>query len=208
MRYRPVIALLCLVPLAAQADALTETTGIVSQSVNSASGGSFSEVDLPAFNTALGQLTGVSIDITAVVDGSVTDYTGPVQPPSLVDAKVSLGFLSATPIAFASQDFTVQAFDNMARVAANFAGIFTPASFASFTEHGDNYFIPEPDIFIQALAGADTESITDIAFDITETFTYTKIPEPGSLALLAMAAFGCCAVGRFRSCRPAHRCAR
>ena len=185
MNYAILVAVLMLLPACAEADAIVETTGTVSQSVNSAFNNAFSEVDLPAFNTALGTLTGVSIDINAGVTGTVTEYGAPPEPPQMVAAKVGLSFLSPTSIAFPGQTMQVYEAGNSASAFAFFSGTFSPSSLASFLAVDDNFFVPEPDVFIQALAGPDTEEVISITFDITETLTYTPVPEPASLAMLA-----------------------
>jgi hypothetical protein len=190
MKIAPLIALLALTPAAAIADTIVETTGLQTQSVSSANGNSFSEVDLPTFNQSLGTLTGASIDITALVSATVTDYTGTPGPPTSVSAQVALSFLSGSPIGFPTQTISVPTNGITTSVDAQFAATFTPSSLTSFTTPNDNYFIPEPDVFIQALAGADTAGTTGITFDITETLTYSPVPEPASLALFVVALAG------------------
>jgi hypothetical protein len=180
------IALVACLPAFAHADLVTETTGPLSQTVDSASGNSFQQVVLPAFDQGLGSLTGATISITANVAGTITEYGAPIQQPATVPAEVTLAFISNNAVSFQAQTIEVQTIDNAANVSAVFTNTFAAASLASFLAPDDNFFIPAPDIFIQALAGADTQSTTTIDFDITEALTYMPVPEPSSIALFAV----------------------
>ena len=59
---------------------------------------------------------------------------------------------------------------------------------SSYTTAGDNFFIPNVDAFVRSLAGPDTESVTDLTFEITEYLDYTPfaaVSEPAAVALYA-----------------------
>ena len=178
-------AFIALMPAFASASVIVETaTG--SQFLDSSDNGSSQEIDFPTFNKSLGTLDAASIAITAHVSDIVSDPTGTPHAPSAVDAKVSLDFASATSIDFPTQNIRVVSDGLGASVSATFSSTFTPSSLSSFLTANENFFIPEPNVFIRELSGPDSDDAITLSYNIAETLTYTPVPEPGSFAPLAV----------------------
>ncbi len=189
MKYLFLAALFASMPLSARADVMVETTGLLNLSENSVSGQGFPEVELPTFNQSLGTLTGVTIGISAGVSETVTDYTGTPTSPSQVPASISLSFNSANPVIFGTQSLLVTSNGVTAHFGTTFSMQQSFSTFlSSYTTAGDNFFIPNVDAFVRSLAGPDTESVTDLTFEITEYLDYSPsaaVSEPAAVALYA-----------------------